>query len=162
MRVCQRVCMCARAGACMCVYKSSGSRLPRLLQLHSGTETPREKRERARERARRQGRREGGERLSGRGRRWEIRELFSALSHQTPTATEGVAELPTRVHCKSSVQQAQQSPLFRLHRHTAAPQRDGWSLGLLASRAKEEPAGETGSVRSHIKLARGFGGLYVN
>lgn len=80
--------------------------------------------------------------MSGRGRRWEIRELFSALSHQTPTATEGVAELPARVHCKSSAQQARQSPLFRLLSPTAVPQRDLWSLGLLASRAKEEPAGE--------------------
>lgn len=143
MCVCQRVCMCARACECMYVYTGSGSRLSRLLRLHSGTKTPRETRERARERARRQGRREGGERLSSRGRRWEIRELFSALSHQTPTATEGVAELPARVQCKSSGQQARQSPLFPLLSPTAAPQREGWSLGLLASRAKEKPSGET-------------------
>lgn len=95
---CVRVLVCVHvcARVCLCVHTVSGSRLPRLLWLHSGTETPRERQRRERETARRQGRREGGERLSGRGRHWEIRELFSALSHQTPTATEGVAEPPAR------------------------------------------------------------------
>lgn len=88
MHVCARVCVCVytRAPGLDCQGYSScieGLKLP-------------EKGKGERERARRQERREGGERLRGRGRHWEIRELFSALSHQTPTATEGVAEPPAR------------------------------------------------------------------
>lgn len=124
---CACVCACVRACACMCVCtRASGLDCQGYSSCIQGLKLPEKRKgERGSERARRKGRQEGGERFSGRGRLWEIRELFSALSHQTPTATEGVAELPARVYCKSSAQQACSHPfsdslaLLRFPRGTA-------------------------------------------
>lgn len=161
---CACVCACVRACACMsvCVYTGSGFRLPRVLQLHSGTETPGETGRRERERARRKGRQEGGERFSGRGRRWEIRESFSPLCHtRHPQPQRGLLSCLQEYIVNLQRNKPRSHPSSDSLALLRIPQRDRRSLGLLASRAKAEPAGGD-SVRSHIKLARGFGQLYVN
>lgn len=128
--------MCVRACVRERVYTGSRSRLPKLLWLRSGTETPRERQRRER------GGRNGGREGSGRGRPWEMRELFSALSHQTPTASEGVAAPPARSTVNLQRNEPRSPPLPD---PSAPPRLPGGSLGAFGYEcleAKEEPAGE--------------------
>lgn len=106
MSVCACVCLCVCA--CMCVCTGSRSRLPKL----QGLKLP-EKSKGKKERAR--GGREGGREGSGREAEAGTGRLesFSPLCHtRHPQPQRGLLSRLPEVHCKSSAQQAPQSPLF--------------------------------------------------